>query len=79
VIIGIVNHEYENFTYSLEINFNGSLIHKENVFLVEKEKWEIPFKFKAIKKGEDQKLEFLLYKDQQIEVYRELHLWISVI
>ena len=33
---------------------------------------------KAIEKGKNQKLEFLLYKDQQIEAYRKLHLWISV-
>ena len=78
VIIGIVNHEYENVTYRLEVNFNGSLIHKEQVFLIENEKWESPFTFKATDKGENQKLEFLIYKDQQIEAYRTLHLFISV-
>lgn len=78
VIIGIFNHEYEKVNYSLEVNFNGSLIHKETVFLIENEKWESPFTFKATKKGENQKLEFLIYKDQQIEAYRILHLWIRV-
>ena len=77
-IIGIVNHEYKNATYRLEINFNGSLIHEEHVFLIENEKWEILFTFQATEKGENQKLEFLLYKDQQIEAYRTLHLWINV-
>ncbi len=76
VIIVIVNHEYENVTYRLEVNFNGSLIHEENIFLVENEKWESPFTFKATEKGENQKLEFILYKYQ--ESYRMLHLWISV-
>jgi len=78
LIIGIVNHEYENIIYYLEVNFNGSLIHKEYVFLIDNEKWESPFTFKATNKGENQKLEFLLYKDQQKEVYRDLHLWINV-
>lgn len=78
MIIGIVNHEYENVTYHLEVNFNGSLIHEEHVFLIENEKWETPFKFRATKNGENQKLEFLLYKGQQIEVYRTLHLWINI-
>ena len=78
MIIGIVNHEYENATYRLEVIFNGPLIHEEQLFLIENEKWESPFTFKAIEKGENQKLEFLLYKDQQIEAYRTLHLWISV-
>lgn len=78
VIIGIVNHECENFTYRLEVNFNGFRIHEEHVFLIENEKWERPFTFKAIEKGENQRLEFLLYKDQQIEAYRTLHIWINV-
>lgn len=79
VIIVIINHEYENVTYLLEINFNGSLIHEEQVLLIKNEKWEIPLTFKATKKGENQKLNFLLYKGQQIEAYRILHLWISII
>lgn len=78
VVIVIVNHEYENVTYYLEVEFNGSLIHEEQVFLIDNEKCQSPFIFKAAKKGENQKLEFLLYKDQQIEAYRKLHLWISV-
>lgn len=78
VIIVIVNHEYENVTYRLEVIFNRSLIHEEQVFLIENEKVEFPFTFKTIEKGENQKLEFLLYKNQQKEAYRTLHLWISI-
>jgi len=78
VIISIVNHEYENVTYHLEVIFNGSLIHAEQIYLIENEKLEISFTFKATKKGENQKLEFLLYKDQQREAYRSLHLWVSI-
>lgn len=77
-IIGIVNQEFVNATYRLEVNFNGSQIHEEYIFLIENEKWESPFTFKATNKGVNQKLEFLLYKDQQIEVYRTLHIWINV-
>ncbi len=78
VIIGIVNHEYENITYRLEFNLNESLIHEKRVFLIDNEKWEIPFTFQATEKGENQKLEFLLYKNQQIEAYSTLHLWVNV-
>lgn len=78
VIIGIVNHEYENITYSLKVIFNGSLIYEEYIFLIENEKWESPFTFKATKKGENQKLEFLLYNEQKKEAYRKLHLLISI-
>ncbi len=76
VIIGIVNHEYENVTYRLEVNFNGSLIYDEYIFLIDTEIWESAFTFIATEKGENQKLEFLLYKDQT--VYRTLHLWVTV-
>ena len=78
VIIGIVNHEYENVTYRLEVKFNGSLIYEEYAVFIENEKYESLFTFTATKKGENQKLAFLLYKDQQIETYRTLHLWVKV-
>ena len=78
VIICIVNQEYENVTYRLEVKFNGTLIHEEQVFLIENEIWETPFTFKPTEKGENQKLEFLLYKDQHIEAYRTLHLWVNI-
>ncbi len=78
VIIGIVNHEQADIIYRLKVIFNGSLIHKENIFLIENEEWEIPLTFKGTMNGKNQKLEFLLYKDQQIEAYRKIHLWISV-
>lgn len=78
VIIGIVNREYENVTYHLEINFNGSLIHEENVSLIDNEKWENLFKFKITKKEENQKLDFMLYKNKEKEIYRRLYLWMEI-
>lgn len=77
-IIGIVNHEYEKVIYHLEVIFNGSLIHKKDVFLIENEKWECPFTFKSTKIGENQKLAFLIYKDQHREVYRTIHIWVNI-
>ncbi len=79
VIIGIINQENENATYRLEIIFNGDLILEEHIFLIENEKRERPFTFKAIIKGNNQNLDFLLYKDQQKEAYRTLHLWVNVL
>lgn len=78
VIIGIINQEYENITYRLEVIFNGYLIYEDQVFLIENKKWESPFTFQATKKKEIQKLEFLLYRDQQKEAYRKLHIWVTV-
>jgi uncharacterized membrane protein len=78
VIIGIVNHEYANVTYQLEVKLNGTVIGKETTDLMHNETWESPFAFEATKKGEAQKLEFLLYKNGKKEVYRSLHLWVDV-
>lgn len=78
VIIGIVNHEYANVTYQLEVKHNGTVIGEENADLKHNETWERPFTFRATKAGENQKLEFLLYKEGVKEVYRSLHLWVDI-
>jgi uncharacterized membrane protein len=79
VIIGIVNHEYANVTYQLEVRLNGEVIDEKSIVLTHNETWESTFTFKAKKEGENQKLEFLLYKEGIMnEVYRSLHLWVDV-
>ncbi|MGB2728529.1 MAG: DUF1616 domain-containing protein [Halobacteriota archaeon] len=78
VIIGIVNHEYANVTYPLEVRLNGEVIDEKSIDLTHNETWESPFTFRTTKAGEDQKLEFLLYKNREPEPYRSLHLWVDV-
>ena len=78
VIIGVVNHEYVNSTYRLEVLLNGTVIDEENIDLMHNEVWRDTFAFNATEKGDDQKLEFLLYKDGADETYRSLHLWVDV-
>jgi len=78
VIIGILNHEYENVTYELEVKLNEIIIHEEDFFLMHNEKKEMSFIFKVTKIGENQKLEFLIYKGEEIKAYRTLHIWINV-
>jgi uncharacterized membrane protein len=63
VITGIVNHEYANVTYQLEVRLNGEVIDEKSIDLIHNETWESPFMFRATKAGEDQKLEFLLFKN----------------
>ncbi len=89
VIIGVVNHEYAAVTYQLELKVNGKVIDQKSIVLAHNETWEGPFTFKPKKAGEDQKLEFLLYKnlfnksvygeEDEEEIYRALHLWVDVI
>jgi uncharacterized membrane protein len=78
VVIGVVNHEYAPVTYELVVRFNDELLDQESIELMHNETWESPFVFKPAKKGDDQKLEFLLYKAGEKEPYRALHLWVDV-
>ncbi|MBE0517349.1 MAG: DUF1616 domain-containing protein [Methanophagales archaeon] len=80
VIIGIVNHEYATVTYQLEVQLNGEVIGEERIELRHAEARESHFTFRAIRAGEAQKLEFLLFKEglDEAEPYRSLHLWVDV-
>ncbi|MDY6864758.1 MAG: DUF1616 domain-containing protein [Halobacteriota archaeon] len=78
VIIGVVNHEYSNRTYSLKVKINETVVGEESIYLMHNETWEEPFEFSLNETGEDQKLEFLLYIQDVDEVYRSLHLWVDV-
>lgn len=77
VVVGIVNHEYENVTYTLEVRLNGAVLSSQSVQLAPEERWERPVTFVPTQKGENQRLELLLYRDG--EVYRSLHLWVDVV
>ena len=79
VIIGIVNQEHDEVTYRLEVKFNGIIMFEECISISHIESRERLFTFKSTKKGKNQKLEFILYKDKQIEAYRKLQLWVNVI
>lgn len=78
VIIGVVNHEYEDVSYRLDVRLDGATISEDSLYLAHNETWESPFTFQAMEKGENQKLEFLLQKDDVNGTYRSLHLWVHV-
>jgi uncharacterized membrane protein len=65
--------------YQLEVMLNGEVIGEESIELMHNETCETPFTFRAMRKGEDQKLEFSLYKVGEEGIYRSLHLWVDVI
>jgi uncharacterized membrane protein len=78
VVYGVVNHEYADVSYRLEVKLDGAIIHTEQIDLAHDEAWEEPFTFKATVEGADQKLELLLYREGADEVYWSLHLWVDV-
>ena len=80
VIIGVVNHEYEDVNYTIDIQLaNQSLQTINKVNLEHNQTWEQPVTVTPPFKGTDMKLQFLLYKNgNYTESYRDLHLWINV-
>jgi uncharacterized membrane protein len=79
VIVGIVNHEGKEVSYRLEVRIDGEKEKSiEPIALGDGQKWEEIVAFRLDKRGEKQKVEFLLYKQGQTEASHSLHLWIDV-
>ena len=79
VIVGIINHEHELVNYSLEVRIDNIKNNEvEPVTLEHGEKWEQVASFVSNAVGDNQKVEFLLYRLDQDDIYRRLHLWIDV-
>ncbi|MGF7119274.1 DUF1616 domain-containing protein [Methanobacterium oryzae] len=76
---GIVNHEATDTTYKVIVKFNGTIIKNYKISLKSKEKKEIPVTFVTSNPGQNQKLEFFLYKlPDDKNAYRYLFLQIDV-
>ena len=79
MIIGIINHEHQPVTYSLEVVIDGIESSAVAPVTLEHEgEWEGTVTFAPDRPGDNQKVKFLLYRIDQDEVYRDLHLWINV-
>jgi uncharacterized membrane protein len=79
VVLGIINHENENTTYRIEIVIDGESIGQVGPLSLDAEEtWEQAVTAMPKRKGANQKLEFLLYKNASAVVYESLHLWIEV-
>jgi uncharacterized membrane protein len=80
IVIGIANHEGETLVYSVKIRIDGhETAVTQPVLLGENEKWEGEVDFMPEVAGDNQKVEFLLYKGDEIEPsIIPLHLWIEV-
>jgi uncharacterized membrane protein len=79
VIVGIANQEYEPVTYRVEVVIDGVINNEvKPVMLKHGEKWEEPVTFTPQRAGDNQKVEFLLYRQGQNEVYQTLYLWVDV-
>ena len=79
VTLGIVNREHEEMSYRVQIKIDEELVKEIGpVTLSHEEKWEERLSFMPGRAGDDQKAEFILYKQEQGQPYLTLRLWINV-
>jgi uncharacterized membrane protein len=80
VVIGIVNREQQVTEYNVKILIDGQGVGEvKAITLAQEEKWEQPVSFAPIKVGEDQMVEFQLYREGDSKAYRALDLWVNVV
>jgi len=79
VIVGMVNREKEKMSYRVDIAIDGT-VNREIVPITLEQggKWEGRVSFVPTKAGDNQKVEFLLYKEGESSPKEQLHLWINV-
>ncbi len=79
VIVGIINREHETVTYQVEVAIDGVKNNEVGPVALDYDgKWEEIVGFTPGRAGNNQKVEFLLYRQGQKEVYQRLHLWVDV-
>ncbi len=88
VTLGIVNHEQQKVSYSVKITIDGEPLNINNggtivgqlgpIELKQGEKWEQETGFVPRRVGDNQKVEFVLFKDNDIALDNLLSLWINV-
>jgi uncharacterized membrane protein len=79
VIVGVVNHEYSTINYTMWLRFDNKTIQEQRMMLENNQTWERPVTYALSHPGNEQKLEFLLYKGNNFTApYRDLHLWVNV-
>jgi uncharacterized membrane protein len=79
VRLGVVNHEYEDdLTYRVEILVDSNNSGMYALTLNHEEKWEQEVGFIPEEAGGNQKVEFVLYRIDEEDPYRTLHLWVDV-
>jgi len=81
VIVGIINREHEPVTYRVEVVIDGVKNNEVGPVILEHEgKWEGEVSFMPEVAGDNQKVEFLLYKNngEGEPCLKPLYLWINV-
>jgi uncharacterized membrane protein len=83
VTVGIVNHERGDTSYELVVRLNDSnkstVLYSENVSIADNQTWQKVLNLKPDRTGSNMKMEFLLYRDNQLGApYRETYMPVTV-
>ena len=79
VTIGIINREGDTATYRVEATIDGARYDEIGpIVLHHEDRWEEEVGFMPAQLGDNQKVEFFLYRQGQTEVYRSVHLWVNI-
>ena len=79
VLVGIINREKTAETYHVEIAIDEVKYSEIGPIILEHdEEWQAITGFTPHQAGDNQKVEFLLYRQGQNEVYQRLHLCVDV-
>jgi len=79
VLVGIVNREHHLVSYNIVVETDNVTIgHMESIKLEDGQKWEQNVSFVPLRIGDNQKVDFLLYKNEDIMHYLSLNLWVDV-
>ncbi len=79
ILVGVVNNEYTPLNYTVRVVLDKEILTDTLFSLPHNGTWENNVTFVPVKTGNDLKLEFWLFKEDNFTVpYRELHLWVNV-
>ncbi len=80
VVVGIINRERQPVSYRLQVRIDGVTNNEVGpLVLAHDEKWEEVVGFTPQRVGDNQKVEFLLYRGDESKPYHEpLRLWVDV-
>lgn len=79
IIMCIVNHEHETVSYWVEVTIGATKLNEIGEIMLEHDgRWEQEIGFIPTDIGDNQKVEFFLYKQGQSESYRSLFLLVNV-
>lgn len=79
ILVGVVNHEYTSVNYTVRVALDKDVLSDTLFRLNNNETWEKNITFVPNKEGNNMKLEFWLFNEDNFTVpYRDLHLWVNV-